>query len=66
VCPECLGSLLNITSQEALDGKKITELFDLFDAHLWGSERHVATPKTGLPHAPTRGFGAPGFGLACY
>ena len=22
------------------------------------SERHVATPKTGLPHAPTRGFGA--------
>ena len=30
------------------------------------SERHVATPKTGLPYAPTRGFGAPGFGLACY
>ena len=30
------------------------------------SERHVATPKTGLPHAPTRGFGAPIFGLACY
>ena len=27
------------------------------------SERHVATPKTGLPHAPTRGFGAPVFGL---
>ena len=23
------------------------------------SERHLATPKTGLPHAPTRGFGAP-------
>ena len=22
--------------------------------------------KTGLPHAPTRGFGAPVFGLACY
>ena len=30
------------------------------------SERHVATPKAGLPHAPTRGFGAPVFGLACY
>ena len=29
------------------------------------SERHVATPKTGLPHAPTRGFGAPVLGLAC-
>ena len=28
------------------------------------SERHVATLKTGLPHAPTRGFGAPVFGLA--
>ena len=30
------------------------------------SERHVATPKTGLPHAPTRGFGAAVFGLACF
>jgi hypothetical protein len=30
------------------------------------SERHVATPKTGLPHAPTCGFGVPVFGLACY
>ena len=26
---------------------------------------HVATPKAGLPHAPTCGFGAPVFGLAC-
>ena len=23
-------------------------------------------PKNRLPHAPTRGFGAPIFGLACY
>ena len=39
-------------------------------ANFWSSwvrsERHVATPKTGLPHAPTRGFGAAVFGLACY
>ena len=26
-------------------------------------ERHVATPKSGLPHAPTRGCGAPFFVL---
>ena len=33
-----------------------------FLANFWSSwvrsERHVATPKIGLPHAPTRGFGA--------
>ena len=39
-----------------------------FLANFWSSwvrsERHVATPKTGL--APTRGFGAAVFGLACF
>ena len=37
-----------------------------FLANFWSSwvrsERHVATPKIGLPHAPTRGFGAAVFG----
>ena len=43
-----------------------------FLANFWSSwvrsERHVAIPKTGLPHAPapTRGFGTPVFDLACY
>ena len=42
----------------------------LFLVNFWRSWRrskcHVATPKTGLPHAPTCGFGASVFGLACY
>ena len=37
-----------------------------FLKQLGPSERHVATPKIGLPHAPTCGFGAPVFGLACF
>ena len=60
---------MDFGSPSAAHGCLCHSFWLLWSVNFWSSwrrsERHVATPKTGLPHAPTCRFGAHVFGLAC-
>ena len=65
----CFGLLIVVSAHVCLC-HPFCFVVSLFLVNFWSSwrrsKRHVATPKAGLLHAPTCGFRALIYGLACY